>query len=858
MCPKTLFSPFRFKKTFRSQCLWVLIFALGSLMFIQRGAQASLNPPRPRLLSPSRSPVTGFPFLLQWTRSSQDFIYELQEDIQSSFSSPERANFWPSIPQENIPGRSARIYYYRVRAWSNLPEVGGIASSWSNVIQVNVLSDTGFENLLARKIYDYFIASTYANGLTRDRLLAVTGTNTENEASIAATGFYLSTLTIGVTRGWISRTAANNRARTSLQTLLNIAPQVHGFLYHFLNPDGSAATYPFREVSSIDTALLMAGVLQAGEYFSGDVKTLADQLYRRVEWNWMFDTQSNTMRQAWMPESGLGGYYNSYSEALLLDLLAIGSPTYPIPAQAFYSFHRPKGNYRGSDFIFTFGGQLFTYQYAHAWYDFRNTTDALGVNWWQNSIEATQANQRFCMDHPEQGYSSLLWGLTACDGEGNAERPYIYHAYGALPAYFQEDDGTIAPTAAGGSIALTPDSASPALKNMYANYGDNIWKTYGFVDSFNPRTGWADSYYISIDQGIMLLMLQNKRDGMIWRTFMTNLHVQRSLARTHFQGYTKPDISLENFEDRNLWTPDTTVGWWDNDGTRVYQRSSIDTLASGGLVSMQIQYAKNGLPYSFTAAHLNPTNPKTDFSGYERVSLDVYGSSHLLVKFRNQNLAEEEIATLSTTNPTGWNHLVFDFSKLQMNTANMSDILFFLEPGNDTAVGTVFFDEISLENAHPILIEDFEDNNFWTPDTTLGWWDNDGTTVYQRYQTKDPSHGGLGAMQVQFNKNGLPWSLFAGFISESNPIHNFTQRTLLSFWAKGNGRLLVKLKDRRGNETELGTGIVQESTAWQKFSFDYSSTIGIDLTNIESILFFADPGDPASSGTIYIDDMVLE
>lgn len=819
-------------------------------------AASAARLPAPKLANPNRQPVNGFGYLVQWTNVTGAFIYELAEDTQSNFSSPGAVSYWPTASFENIPAKTDGAYYYRVRAWDDLPENGGVAGRWSNTITVNVLSDAAFEDLLSRKIYDYFTSATFSNGLTRDRV-AVSGT-VSDVCSIAASGYYLSALTVGSARGWIKKNAAANRAKTALNFFLNSTPNVNGFFYHFLRPDGTPSDEPFREVSSIDTAILVAGALQAGEYFGGDVKTLADELYRRVNWKWMFDPALNIMHQAWTEWGGIGGYYGSYSEGLLLYLLAIGSPTYPIPAAAFYSFDRPKGNYAGPDFIFTPGGQLFTYQYPHAWYDFRNITDELGVNWWQNSIEGARANQRFCVENASYGYSQYLWGITASDGPDISLNPYGYQAYGALPAYGYIHDGTIAPTAAGGSIAMVPDIALPALKYMYAVHGDQVWQDYGFVDSFQPATGWVDNYYITIDQGIILLMLENKRSATIWNAFMANAYVQRSLARTKFSGFSTPEVLLEDFEDQDLWTPDTTVGWWESDGTAVYQRSTVSDPVSEGAASMRLDYSKNGLPYSFTGAHLSAANPNRDFSGHELLTLDVFGSCNLLVKLRNEDLEEEDVATLWSKDPGGWNRLVFDFSNLGITTTQMDNILFFVEPGDVSSSGTVHFDRIRLESGSPLILETFEDFNFWTPDTTLGWWDSDGTAVYQRWQVKDPSHGGFGSMQVNYSKNGLPWSLFAGYLSELNPLRDFTQRTRLTLWARGNGEILVKLRDRQFNETEIGTALVNNPYVWKKLTFDYSGVDTINLSDIDNILFFIAPGSPDASGTLYLDDIAIE
>jgi hypothetical protein len=809
------------------------------------------TPVKPDLLSPPRSPLKEG-FRLQWTNDPGDFIYQLSEDTRSDFTTPDSPQYWPSSNSENIPAKTPGVYYYRVRSWNKLPQNGGIASAWSNVISVKVLSDEEFLELIERRVFDYFLATTSATGLTLDRL-GTDGT-ANGVASVAAGGFYLSALTVGAEKAWIERTEAYNRAKTALTTYLNGTPTVHGFFYHFLKADGTPSDVPFREVSSIDTALLAAGALQAGEYFGGEVKTLADSIYRRIEWSWMLDPGLNLLHQSWTETNGFQGYYNSYSEAILAYLLAIGSPTYPIPPGTFYSFARPKGSYQGPEFIFTPGGEIFTYQYPHAWFDFRSTRDELGVNWWQNSIEGVRANQRFAADNSAQGYSALLWGLTACDG------PDGYKAYGARPSYYLFSDGTVAPTGAGASIALAEDLSLPSLKHLYAVHGDLIWKTYGFVDSFNPARNWVDGYYIGIDQGIMLLMLENRKSQLIWRTFMNNEHAIRALSRAHFSGYfnAEPDVTLDDFEDGNFWTPEAFLGWWESAGTNVYRRAAVTSPVYEGNLAMRVEYTKNGDAWSIMGAHLAASNPKKDFSRHELVTLNVYGACDLLLKLRDQTRAEQDVATLRAKNPNGWNRLIFDYSALGIDKKAVDNLLIFVDPGNGATSGTIFLDQIKLETRKPVVLENFEDASFWTPDTSLGWWDVDGTRVYRRSQSKDPSRGGFGAMKVEYTKDGLAWSFFGGHLSAANPGRDFSRFTRLVVWVYGKADLLVKLRDRALRQAELGTGHATNTNGWTRLVFDFSRATGVDLTDIDNILFFVDPGNPSSSGSISFDDIALE
>ncbi len=647
-----------------------------------------------RPAAPKLSPVPiepSFEFRLNWTKHSGDFIYQLVEDRRSNFSTPGSPQYWPTGNFENIPARQPGTYYYRVRAWNNLPENKGVPGPWSNVITVHIISDTAFMDLVSRRTFNYFVKTTSSNGLTLDRLSTVSGSN--GIASTAASGFYLSALTIGAKRGWMSKPSAYNRAKTTLNVFYGKTPNVHGFFYHFLKPNGAPSDAPCREVSSVDTAIMAAGALQAGEYFGGDVKILAEKIYSRIEWDWFYDSNIHLLRQSWTESAGLNGYYWSYSEAIMAYLLAIGSPSHPIPAEAFYSFHRPKGGYGGPDFIFTPGGELFTYQYPHAWFDFRNTTDSLGVNWWQNSIEAARANQRFAIDNAGSGYSALIWGLTASDGQDG------YHAYGARPAYSNYSDGTIAPSGAGGSIALVPDIALASLKYYYTAYGNKLWKTYGFVGAFNPQSGWVDTDYVSIDQGIILLMLENKRNALIWQTFMRNKNVIRALSNANFSGFgASSDITIESFEEDGFWNPDTALGWWDADGAAVYNRSASEDPSHGGFESMKVEYSKNNFPWSYFAGYISTSNVLRDFTSRGRLVVWAYGSADILVKLRDRSGNEAELGAAHAANLSGWTKLTFDYTNV--NSVDLSDIeniMFFVAPGEPSASGVVYLDDIGLE-----------------------------------------------------------------------------------------------------------------------------------------------------------------
>ncbi|HEX6925621.1 MAG TPA: glucoamylase family protein [Longimicrobiaceae bacterium] len=396
-------------------------------------------------------------------------------------------------------------------------------------------------------------------------------------ASIAAVGFGLSAYPVGVERGWITREEARERTLNTLRFFWN-APQgdaatgmtgYRGFFYHFIDMD-QGLRYRDVELSTIDTALLMAGVLTVGEYFDQDdpveeeIRALADSLYRRVEWDW-FQREDGLIRMAWYPDRGFGPpVYTGYNEAMILYLLALGSPTHPVDARAWSAF---TSSYEWADFY----GQehvnfapLFGHQYSHIWVDFRGIRDAYmrsrGIDYFENSRRAALAQREYAIDNPNGwvGYDANVWGLTASDGpvgativiDGRERQFRTYWARGAAAGDIR-DDGTIAPTAVGGSFPFVPELAAQALRTMAERYGEHLYREYGFIDAFNPtlRTehpvtageivpgvGWFDDQYLGIDQGPIVLMIENYRSELIWRLMRNNDYIVRGLCRAGFSG----------------------------------------------------------------------------------------------------------------------------------------------------------------------------------------------------------------------------------------------------------------------------------------------------------------------------------
>jgi len=346
--------------------------------------------------------------------------------------------------------------------------------------------------------------------------------------SIASNGFGLTGLCIGAEHGWIPRTEARQRILTSLRFFANAAPGEHGWFYHFMTHDGKRMWK--SELSSIDTALLLAGILTARQYFAGDpeIASLANTIWGRVDFQWMLNGDKYLLAMGWHPESGfINARWDHYCELMILYLLAIASPAHAIPADAWYAWSRPVIEYAGYKYIYG-DRPLFVHQYAHAWIDFRARKEARPphIDWFQNSITATLAQRAYCISLTPRfhAYSETVWGITASDSA------HGYIAWGGPPPD-PRVDGTVVPCAPGGSLMFTPAYSVPALQTMKRLYGDRVWGHYGFADAFNPNTGWVDGDVIGIDLGITLLSAENLVGGNVWKWFMSAPEVQDAMKR---------------------------------------------------------------------------------------------------------------------------------------------------------------------------------------------------------------------------------------------------------------------------------------------------------------------------------------
>jgi hypothetical protein len=381
-----------------------------------------------------------------------------------------------------------------------------------------------------RAAFQYFVEQAHpVTGLVRDRARA-DGSPSEGKASIAAVGFGLSAWVIATERGWTDRATAVQRCRTTLRFLADHAPRVHGFFYHFMEMDTGARAWQC-ELSTIDTGYLLAGALLAREYFRDpEITALANRLYHDVDWQW-FLNNGRTFALGWHDETGFSRFrWSQYSELMMLTLLGLGATAKPVDTELWQAWDRkPDESY--ASFHYIQGAPLFVHQYTQAYVDFRGLRDAY-ADYFRNSVLATLAQRQFCLslrgEFPE--WNEQLWGVTASDSANG------YKAWGGPPRTlgFNALDGTVVPCAAAGSLPFAPRETMAVLRNMRTTYGDRIWKRYGFVDSFNPHTGWVGPDVIGIDLGITLLQAENARSGLVWAVFGQAPEIQSALARAGF------------------------------------------------------------------------------------------------------------------------------------------------------------------------------------------------------------------------------------------------------------------------------------------------------------------------------------
>lgn len=378
---------------------------------------------------------------------------------------------------------------------------------------------------LSKRCFQYFAeAMDPETGICLDQIHGDPADNVkkgdQSRGSTGVTGFALTAMCIGAERKWIAREDAKNLVRRALRSYTNgKVMNEHGWFYHFLDVH-TGERWKNVEMSTSDSIWLLAGSLTCREYFREDreIGDLATLLYSRYDFPWMTNGDGKLLSHGWRPEGFIKFRYDKYCQLAAMYLLGIGSPTHPLPADAWYAWGRDPNRYGQYNYIGT--SLLWTYQYPFAWFDFRGRREAKGtkVNWFENCQIATRAHREWCYtDLAKQfpDYTPEIWGITS------SSSPHGYKAWGGPPRH-SHPDGTVVPCAAGGSLMLTPEICVPAMHAMKEKFGDKIWGKYGFADAFNPLTGWVSPDTLGLDVGMTLLSAENLRTGNLWHWFMAN------------------------------------------------------------------------------------------------------------------------------------------------------------------------------------------------------------------------------------------------------------------------------------------------------------------------------------------------
>jgi hypothetical protein len=400
---------------------------------------------------------------------------------------------------------------------------------------------------LEHTAFAFFWNETHpVTGQTKDRAynLRSFGKDTYTVASVAATGYMLASLPIAVERKWVTRKTAEDRAKTCLRYLYDEMENVMGFFYHFQNWATGKRVWQC-ELSSIDTGLLLLGALVAGQYFGGEVKKLADSINNRVDWQWMArgvaigepkEPSPPTLSMGWNPENGfLKSRWDHYNEASYLYLLAMGSPTHPLPASTWKNWGVAVAPESHQGFpILGRPAPLFWAQMTPGYFDLRGKKCAMGLDWWMYFANAHKGNHAYCAANPTlyPKHTEPVWGITACDQPPKPGE--THHGYGAQDPIDGKNDGTTAPTAAFAGILFMPEIATRTLTDYWTHYRERLWGRYGFSNAFNPIKNWYDEDVIGIDLGMMILAIENHRTGLIWKLMADHSVTKNGLKAAGF------------------------------------------------------------------------------------------------------------------------------------------------------------------------------------------------------------------------------------------------------------------------------------------------------------------------------------
>lgn len=414
-----------------------------------------------------------------------------------------------------------------------------IQTALDSTDKFNRISDEDLLTLVQKQTFKYFWDFGHStSGMARER------STSGDVVTTGGTGFGIMAMIAATERGFITRAQSAERLLTIVNFLTNNCTRYHGAFAHWIN-GATGQTVPFSTYDDgadlVETAFLFEGLLTARAYFSEDnanetaIRTMITSLWKSIEWTWFQKDGSNVLYWHWSPNYGwqMNQKITGWNEALMVYLLAASSPDYPISKEVYENGWAQNGNIKNTSTYYNYtlplgsayGGPLFLAHYSFLGLKPYGLSDQYADYWTQNQNH-TLINYSYCVANPNKytGYSKDCWGLTASDGNSG------YSAYSPT-----NDKGVIAPTAAISSLPYTPEQSMNALRFFYYKLGDKIWKDYGFVDAFNLSVPWFDTEYIAIDQGPIVVMIENYRTGLLWNLFMNIEEIKEGYSKLGFQ-----------------------------------------------------------------------------------------------------------------------------------------------------------------------------------------------------------------------------------------------------------------------------------------------------------------------------------
>ena len=444
-------------------------------------------------------------------------------------------------------GVPPETFFYKISAFDSSLNESGLSDEV--IASTTSLPDSVLLDSIQRATFKYFWDYAHpVSGLARERL------GSGETVTIGGSGFGVMAILVGIERGYISRTQGITRMLTILNFLTNTADRFHGAFSHWLNGT-TGQVIPFSQYDNggdlVETSFMIQGLLAARQYFNQNstdetqIRNLITGIWDSVEWDWYRRDNGNYLYWHWSPNYGWQMNFRliGWMETMITYLLAIASPTHPVPASLFHDGWASSPNYTNGNYYYgiqlfvgpPYGGPLFFAHYSFLGFDPRYKKDAY-TNYFLNNRNHTLINRAHCIQNPNSfaGYDSNTWGLTACDG------PFGYNAFSPT-----NDNGTIAPTAAISSIVYTPQESIDAIKSFFYEYGNNIWGTYGFKDAFNVTQNWYAQSYLAIDEGPIIVMIENYRTQLLWNNFMANQEIQPMLDAIGFVPDSTTDVKSD-------------------------------------------------------------------------------------------------------------------------------------------------------------------------------------------------------------------------------------------------------------------------------------------------------------------------